>query len=724
MDVSNLINDLNDAQREAVTAPFVNQLVLAGAGSGKTRVLVHRIAWLIKVENLSPWSVLAVTFTNKAANEMRQRIEALLQIPTRGLWVGTFHSVCHRLLRQHFEAAGLPKNFQILDSQDQQRLIKRVIKSLDLDESKWPAKQAQGFINQRKDEALRPKNIQDQGDPLIRQLVRIYAAYEAACERNGVIDFAELMLRTLEMFNKNADLRAHYQERFRYLMVDEFQDTNTIQYALLRVLSHKSNFVFAVGDDDQAIYGWRGARIENIQHFTEHFADTQITRLEQNYRSTGHILNAANALIDHNEDRLGKQLWTSDGDGQQIDVYTAFNETDEAYYVAERIQRWISHGGNRSEVAVLYRSNAQSRMFEETFISQNIPYRVYGGLRFFERAEIKDALAYLRLSVNRSDDASFDRIVNTPTRGIGEKTLEFIRSLAQREGVSYLAAAEQAVQQQSLRGRAANAVSQFLTIMQTIIEKSADASLMQRIEVILEHSTLLATYEKSKNDADLARKENLEELISAAKAYDQRHQQNPDQDMTVVDAFLSYAVLESGEGQADVWEDCVQLMTLHSAKGLEFPLVFLCGLEEGLFPHQMSLDEPGRLAEERRLCYVGITRARQQLVLSHAETRRLYGREIYCIPSRFVNEIPTEHLNPIRSTMVSQYDHHYKPKKTAFTQTEDLAFKIGQTVRHPKFGAGIVLGCEGQGNNLRVQVNFEEAGNKWLVLAYANLSAA
>ena len=719
MDISDLLNDLNKAQRAAVSAPPGNLLVLAGAGSGKTRVLVHRIAWLVRVENISPYSVMAVTFTNKAAQEMRQRTETLLGIPAVGLWVGTFHGICHRLLRQHWSEAGLAQNFQILDAQDQQRLIKRVLKNLELDESRWPPKQAAWYINARKDEGLRPQHIPDPGDLITRQLIRIYTAYEESCQRLGVIDFAELLLRTLELLRDNEALQQHYHQRFRHLLVDEFQDTNTIQYALLRTLAGTHGQVFAVGDDDQSIYGWRGARVENIQFFSKDFTNTQCIRLEQNYRSTGNILRAANYLINNNQGRMGKELWTESGAGQMLELYAAYNEFDEARFAAEKIQQWVDQGERRSDVAVLYRSNAQSRVFEETFISLRIPYRVYGGLRFFERAEIKDALAYLRLCSYRDDDASLDRVINHPPRGIGERTLDIIRNVARDNSISLWSAAQQAVNTNLFSGRAANAVQAFIKLIETLSDQIQGLELVEQVDHIVQGSGLYDFHSAEKGEKAQARKENLDELVSAARAF--HNETEAGEELTPLDAFLAHAVLESGEAQGESWEDCVQMMTLHSAKGLEFPLVFLSGMEEGLFPHQMSLEEPGRLEEERRLCYVGITRARQQLLLTYAENRRIHGRDTFAHPSRFIGELPEDVLQEVRPrTMISTPVYQPAPAKK-FTDTGVDGIQVGQRVLHNKFGEGFVVNYEGHGSHARVQVNFEQSGSKWLVMAYANL---
>ncbi len=720
-DVSHILDDLNEAQREAVTAPPGHMLVLAGAGSGKTRVLVHRIAWLCQVEGASPFNIFAVTFTNKAAAEMRSRVEKLQGMPSAGMWVGTFHGLSHRLLRSHWKEAGLPQTFQILDADDQYRLIRRVLKALELDETRWPPRQAQAFINTRKDEGQRPQHIDTSHNPVYTQLVRIYTAYEAACQRAGVIDFAELLLKTLELLRDNDSLLEHYQHRFRHILVDEFQDTNTIQYALIRLLAGKNNKVCIVGDDDQAIYAWRGARVENIHKFQMDFKDAQIVRLEQNYRSTTTILSAANALIDNNNDRMGKKLWTSGEDGEQILFYNAFNELDEARFVIDRARQWAEQGHARAEIAILYRSNAQSRVFEERLVSEGIPYRVYGGLRFFERAEIKDALAYLRLIDNRNDDASFERVVNTPTRGIGDRSVEKIREIAKQKDYSMWEAARTLLDNKVLTARATNAIAGFMRLIDNLSVDTAELELFEQVEHIVHASGLIEHYSKEKTEKAEARVENLEELVTAARGFDYDTESPANeawQEMDKLTAFLTHAALEAGEGQAREWEDCIQLMTLHSAKGLEFPLVFIVGLEEGLFPSQRSLDEEGKLEEERRLCYVGITRARKQLVLTSAEHRRLYGQDMYPTPSRFVSEIPEHLLNEVRSRpVVSQ--PLYSPKAHAMESVNGIG--VGQRVMHAKFGEGVVINLEGNGAHARVEVNFEYSGTKWLVMAYANL---
>jgi len=721
MDVSRIIESLNDAQREAVCARPDPLLVLAGAGSGKTRVLVHRIAWLIDVEGLSPHAILAVTFTNKAAAEMRGRIETMIRTPAGGMWVGTFHGLAHRLLRSHWQQAGLPQGFQILDAQDQQRLIRRVLASLDLDEAKWPAKQLQWFINSCKDEGRRPQHIEHGNDPYLKRQLEVYAAYESLCQRNGVVDFAELLLRSHELWLQQPDLLAHYRQRFRHILVDEFQDTNAIQYAWLRMLAGDNGAVTVVGDDDQSIYGWRGARVENIQRFQQDFRDTRIVRLEQNYRSTATILKAANAVIANNAGRMGKQLWTQGADGEPIQLYTAYNEQDEARYVVDRIEDEVDRGMARSEIAVLYRSNAQSRIFEERLMQCGVPYRVYGGLRFFERAEIKDTLAYLRLTGNRDDDASFDRVVNHPPRGIGGRTMDAVRQHARDYNSSLWQAAVTVVNEKLVSARACSALLQFLRLIDELSAGMRGLSLGEQVEQVMHPSGLVGHFSRDKDEKGEARIENLQELVNAAREFEV----DPDSGMDPLSAFLSHAALEAGEGQGDAWEDCVQLMTLHSAKGLEFPLVFLCGMEDGLFPHQRSIEEPGRLEEERRLCYVGITRACRQLVLTCAERRRVFGSDTYCLPSRFISEFPGELLSEVRPRPGISLPHQARAAAAGqFREPGGGGLRLGQHVRHRKFGDGVVLNCEGQGSSARVQVNFSAAGTKWLVLEYANLETA
>ncbi|WP_288477238.1 DNA helicase II [uncultured Pseudomonas sp.] len=716
-DISLLLNSLNDAQRQAVAAPLGRQLVLAGAGSGKTRVLVHRIAWLIQVERASPHSILSVTFTNKAAAEMRHRIEQLLGMSPQGMWVGTFHGLAHRLLRAHWQEAGLSQNFQILDSDDQQRIVKRVIRELGLDEQRWPARQAQWFINGQKDEGLRPQHIQAAGDLFLSTMRSIYEAYETACARAGVIDFSELLLRALDLWRNNPSLLEHYQRRFQHLLVDEFQDTNAVQYAWLKHLAQNGASLMVVGDDDQSIYGWRGAKIENIQQFNEDFS-AEIIRLEQNYRSTDTILKAANGLIAHNFGRLGKELWTDTGEGEAITLYAGFNEHDEARYIVETIESEFKKGTRRSEMAILYRSNAQSRVLEEALLREKIPYRIYGGLRFFERAEIKNAMAYLRLIQHRHDDAALERVINVPPRGIGEKTVEALRSAARAQNTSLWQALHDLVGARAVSGRAASALNAFVELVDTLALKAEDLSLHSLVQQIIEQTGLVTFHKEEKGEKGQARVENLEELVSAARSFDF----SGDEEMTPLAAFLDHAALESGDTQADSHEDSVQLMTLHSAKGLEYPLVFLAGMEEGLFPHKMSLEEPGRLEEERRLAYVGITRAMRRLVMSYAETRRLYGSETYNKVSRFVREVPDGLIQEVRlSNAVKQPFASSRPSPFAQAPVPETTFSLGQPVRHALFGDGVILNYEGSGAHARVQVNFKSEGSKWLMVSYAKL---
>ncbi|WP_273150044.1 DNA helicase II [Methylophaga thiooxydans] len=720
MDVSELLNDLNKPQREAVAAPLGHARILAGAGSGKTRVLVHRIAWLIQAEDFSPANILAVTFTNKAAAEMRGRIEDILGYPPGGMWVGTFHGLAHRLLRSHWKDADLPQSFQILDSDDQLRMIKRIVRAMELDEAQWPPKQAQWYINGQKDEGLRAKDIQAGNDPYSQKMLAIYQAYEQACQRAGVIDFAEILLRSHELWLKRPDILAQYQQRFRQILVDEFQDTNTLQYAWLRLLTGHSGNLFIVGDDDQSIYGWRGARIENILQFDNDYPNSTTIRLEQNYRSTGNILKAANAVIANNSERLGKELWTDGEDGTLIQVYNAFNERDEASYLVSQINKWVDDGKKRSDTAVLYRSNAQSRVIEEALLQANMPYRVYGGLRFFERAEIKDVLAYLRLVANRQDDAAFERIVNTPTRGIGAATLTQLRQYARERGITMWQSSREMLDAKAFAARAGNALAGFITLIDSLTPEQPDMPLHELTQLVIDETGLRAHFAKDKSEKGQGRIENLDELATATRQF-VRPQDEEFESMSDLDAFLSHAALEAGENQGDRWEDCVQLMTLHSAKGLEFPMVFMVGMEEGLFPGQKSSDDPLRLAEERRLCYVGMTRARQTLYLLYTEQRFLYGQEMIQRPSRFLSELPTACIEEVRARNNLVSPSLASRGRSSGVDTNETGLKTGQQVHHQKFGSGIVIDTEGAGKNARVQVNFKHAGSKWLVLAYAKL---
>ncbi|WMC10575.1 DNA helicase II [Oceanimonas pelagia] len=721
MDVSSLLDGMNDKQREAVAAPSQNMLVLAGAGSGKTRVLVHRIAWLMQVEQVPASAILAVTFTNKAAAEMRSRVEQLLGGRLFGLWLGTFHGLAHRLLRAHHLDANLPQDFQILDSDDQLRLLRRILKSMNLDEKQWPPRQVAGYINGRKDEGLRPGDIQVLNDPLQKTWRQIYQVYQDTCDRAGLVDFAELLLRAHELWLYKPHILQHYQQRFQHILVDEFQDTNSIQYAWLRLLAGDSARVMIVGDDDQSIYGWRGARVENISRFLQDFPGAETVRLEQNYRSTGTILKAANRLIANNAERMGKELWTEGTEGEPIAVYSAFNEVDEARFVVERIKQWRNQDGALSDSAILYRNNAQSRVLEEALIQERIPYRIYGGLRFFERQEIKDALGYLRLINNRGDEASFERIVNTPTRGIGERTLGLIREAARDRQLTLWRAAWVLVEEKVLTGRAAAAVSRFINLINQLEDDTRELPLHVQTDRVIELSGLKAMYQAEKGEKAQSRVENLEELVTATRQFTP----SEEEDMSPLSAFLSHAALEAGEGQADQFDDAVQLMTLHSAKGLEFPLVFMVGVEEGMFPSQLSAEESRRLEEERRLAYVGMTRAMQKLYITHAESRRLYGREMFHRPSRFIKELPAECLEEIRlkakvTRAIPNGRFSQDRVQDTFNQT---GFRLGQRVLHPKFGEGVVLNYEGAGAQSRVQVNFDDGGAKWLVTAYARLEA-
>ncbi len=650
---------------------------------------------------------------------MRGRIENLLGMSVGHLWIGTFHGLAHRLLRRHWRETGLPQNFQIIDSDDQLRLIKRLCKGLGLDDNQWVPREIQYFINAQKDEGLRSKHLDDDGDVNRRQLIELYRNYQEICDRGGLVDFAELLLRAHELLRDNAQVLAHYQRRFQHLLVDEFQDTNAIQYAWLRLLAGKHGVPFVVGDDDQSIYRWRGARVEHIFQFQKDFPGGSVVKLEQNYRSTGTILKAANALIANNGSRMGKNLWTDGPDGEPIRIYSAYNERDEAEFIVGRLRDWSDQGNSRAESAVLYRSNAQSRVLEEALMNAGLPYRVYGGLRFFERAEIKDALAYLRLTSNRDDDSSFERVVNKPTRGIGARTLELMRAYSRANACSMWRAAG-AIASDQLAGRAATAVITFMTLIEKMARESEGLELQDKVDHVIQLSGLIGHFKKEKGERGETRIENLEELVSAARGYTA----DSAEEMSELDAFLAHAALEAGEGQADAWEDCVQLMTMHSAKGLEYPLVFLSGMEDGLFPHQRSIADPSGLEEERRLAYVGITRAKQTLYVTYAEQRRLHGMDSFAQPSRFLSEIPTELVEEVRPRVKVSRPMQSPPRRSQGGGTSpatEMGVRLGQRVRHGKFGDGVILNCEGQGAHARVEVNFETAGTKWLVLGYANL---
>ncbi|MBT2947763.1 DNA helicase II [Vibrio anguillarum] len=720
MDPSLLLDGLNDKQREAVAAPLENLLVLAGAGSGKTRVLVHRIAWLISVENASPFSVMSVTFTNKAAAEMRGRIEELMMGSASGMWNGTFHGICHRILRAHYLDARLPEDFQILDSEDQLRLLRRLIKAQNLDEKQWPTRQVCWWINGKKDEGLRPKHIDAYRDPVTQTYLQLYSAYQEACDRAGLVDFAEILLRCHEMLRDKQHIREHYQARFKHILVDEFQDTNNIQYAWLRMMAGRDCHVMIVGDDDQSIYGWRGAKIENLDKFTQEFPSVNTIRLEQNYRSTKTILQASNALIANNTERMGKELWTDGSEGEPISIYSAYNDLDEARFTVNKIKEWRDKGGALEDCAMLYRNNAQSRVLEEALIQAGLPYRIYGGMRFFERQEIKDALSYLRLMSNRNDDSAFERVVNTPPRGLGDKTLETIRFAARDRGCTLWQASLVLLEEKVLTGRAASALSRFIELVNALEDDSAEMPLHSQTDHVIKTSGLFEMYQLEKGEKSKARIENLEELVTATRQFEKPEEAD---EMSMLTAFLTHAALEAGEGQADEFDDAVQLMTLHSAKGLEFPLVFMVGVEEGMFPSQMSAEEAGRLEEERRLCYVGMTRAMQKLYITYAEIRRLYGQDKYHKPSRFIRELPENCLDEVRmKAQVSRPSSAGRFSQTAVKENfNETGFSLGARVKHPIFGEGTIINFEGSGPQSRVQVAFNGEGIKWLVTAYAKL---
>ena len=719
MDVSFILEDLNEAQREAVTSESRKLLVLAGAGSGKTKVLVHRIAWLVKAVSSSTHSILAVTFTNKAANEMTGRIEQILDQPIPEMWCGTFHSISNRILRRHSKEAGLEKEFAILDSDDQLRIIKRILKQLDIDDEQWPPEKVRWQINTWKDEALRSKDIDDQGDFNIEMLKRIYAHYENYMAKENLLDFAELILKSYELIRTNKTIKDLYRKKFKHILIDEFQDTNSLQFKWIKNLIDSDTTISAVGDDDQSIYGWRGAKIENINKFAKE-KETQIVRLEQNYRSTANILNAANAVIGQNSNRLGKKLWTKGNDGDKIEVFEAYNEQEEANYISENAHTIFDAGDHYKDMAVLYRSNAQSRTIEEALLRQNIPYVIYGGVRFYERLEIKNVLSYLRIIINANDNNAFERSIGVPTRGVGEKTLANIRAFGEDNDISLFQAAKKMIATESIKGKAATSISSFINLIENSAEKINETPSDEFVEMIINESGLIDHHMKEPGEKGRIRVENINELISAVKTFETI---NKHEDMSeygsFISAFLSSVSLDMGETQAAKSDDAVQLMTIHSAKGLEFKYVFMVGMEESLFPHSRSTENINELEEERRLCYVGITRARHKLYLTYTEFRRLYGQDSYNPPSRFINEIPNEHLEFVRPK---------QSYKSAFFGTSSLdntdtgtPFNLGEIVRHKVFGEGVVLSIEGQGDASRMQINFNTAGTKWLVTAYADL---
>ena len=726
---STLLAGLNNKQLEAVTLPHQSALILAGAGSGKTRVLTARIAWLIQTSQVSPTGLLAVTFTNKAAKEMLTRITASLPINTRGMWVGTFHGLCNRLLRAHHREAGLPQSFQILDIADQLSVIKRLMKLMNVDDEKYPPKQVQNFINGCKDEGLRAHAVEAY-DAHSQKMREIFDAYDKQCQRDGVADFAELLLRCYELLERDANIRQHYQSRFKYILVDEFQDTNRLQYLWLKLLAGLGNCMFAVGDDDQSIYGFRGARVGNMRDFEKDFNVQNIVKLEENYRSHSNILDAANAIISHNHNRLGKHLWTSAGAGEPVRVYDAYNDTDEAQFIVDEIKMLHCEGTSLGEIALLYRSNAQSRILEHALFSANLPYRVYGGLRFFERAEIKHALAYMRLIANANDDTALLRVINFPARGIGARSLEQLQEAARAQDCSIWQAAINKVGNGKLGGKG---IEGFVALIRQMIDGAYGISLSELTELAINQSGLMAHYENDKEGED--RIENLKELVTAAVSFtnqDFGNHNNVDGDteQDLLTQFLSHASLEAGEHQADVGHEALQLMTVHASKGLEFKVVFISGLEEGLCPHEQSLYENAGLEEERRLMYVAVTRARQRLYLSHAQSRMLHGKVRYGIPSRFLDEIPEKLLKRLNSKPVSKpsysRDYNELPQIMNTQQSSDqksaMPWKIGQQVAHAKFGNGVVVSYEGNASDMRVQVNFGREGLKWLAMEFAKLT--
>ena len=721
MDVSHILENLNDAQRNAVTSEKQHLLVLAGAGSGKTRVLVHKIAWEVEALGTNPSAIMAVTFTNKAANEMRSRIESLLKGPILDSWVGTFHGLSHRLLKRFHKEAGLSSGFTIIDSDDQLRIIKRTSKELNLDEATWPSRQSQWQINAWKDEGLRSINVDNKGDFYTETVNKIYKEYEEVCKRDDLLDFGELLLKSYETLVSSTSVKTFFQTRFKSILIDEFQDTNTIQYKWLQEIASKKTNITAVGDDDQSIYGWRGAKVEHVNSFTEDFKGAEVVRLEQNYRSTNIILNAANALIDNNKDRLGKNLWTEKLEGEQIVLYQAYNEQDESRFVSDVLKDWMEKGGAYEETAVLYRSNAQSRAIEEALLRSSIPYRIYGGVRFYERLEIKNAIAYLKVIFNHKDNPSFERSISNPTRGVGEKTLSKIRNTAKQYNISYISASAKLIDDGKISGRGGAGLKDYLEFIlgcKSFIEENLLSELM---ELIIKDSGLYAYHAKEPGEKGKTRTENLEELITATKNFEQSISDNK-ANSGIAESYLDIISLDSGDRQASEYDDAAQLMTMHSAKGLEFKLVLITGLEESLFPHGRSMESVSQLEEERRLCYVAITRAMEKLYVTHAESRRLHGTDTFNPPSRFLREIPKELINEIRPRAQTNIPYNRKDfKETKIEFEEEIGIALGQKVNHKKFGEGIVLNYEGSGDSARVQVNFDNAGTKWLVMAYANL---
>ena len=719
MDVSYILDELNPIQREAVTDESHHSLILAGAGSGKTKVITHKVAWLSSVKGVNPLSLLTVTFTNKAAKEMRGRIENILEENLNQMWCGTFHGIFHRMLKIHWQEAKLVKDFSVIDSEDQIRVLKRVIQNMNLDLDTWQPRETQWFINKQKDEGRRKAKLNMNATFVEEKMVDIMDEYQKTCDREGLVDFAEILIRSFELLDQNSELLKHYQARFQHILVDEFQDTNEIQYLLLKKLVGKDGRMTVVGDDDQSIYSWRGAKSTNIKRFTKDFNEVKTIKLEQNYRSSKNILACANSVIRNNPDRLGKELWSQKDEGEQVKVYRAFNERDEASFIVGIIKRWLEEGGSLSDTAIIYRSNAQSRILEDAILNSELPYRIYGGVRFYERMEIKNALAYAKLAINKNNDSQFERVINTPTRGIGVKTMDQIREHAKKGNLSLWQASEQIIANKETKS--AQNISNFFDVIEKLEGMNFNENLDTFFENVISLSGLKEFHGKEPGEKGRSRVENLEELISATSEFFSLGEDKNDE-RSLLELFLDQASLDAGENQANENEDAIQMMTLHSSKGLEFPLVFIAGCEEGLFPHRRSAEDPKQLAEERRLCYVGMTRAMERLYLTHAESRNIYGIDSFSPVSRFIKEIPEELIYEIRvSTETEIKDKGFEPRIVGGTDHNEGKFSLGDRVAHKNFGEGVILNYEGDGSNARVEVNFDNGGIKWLVLSFANL---
>ena len=719
MDVSYILDELNPIQREAVTDESPHSLILAGAGSGKTKVITHKVAWLSSVKGINPMSLLTVTFTNKAAKEMRGRIENILEENLNQMWCGTFHGIFHKMLKIHWQDANLIKDFSVIDSEDQVRVLKRVIQGMNLDLETWQPKDTQWFINKQKDEGKRKASLSMNATFVEEKMVDIMDEYQKTCDREGLVDFAEILIRSFELLDKNNELLKHYQDRFQHILVDEFQDTNEIQYLLLKKLVGKNGSMTVVGDDDQSIYSWRGAKSTNLKRFTKDFSKVKTIKLEQNYRSSKNILACANSVIRNNPDRLGKELWSQKDEGEQVKVYRAFNERDEANFIVGIIKRWLEEGGSLSETAIIYRSNAQSRVLEDAILNSELPYRIYGGVRFYERMEIKNALAYAKLAINTNNDSQFERVINIPTRGIGIKTMDQIREYSKKENLSLWKSAE--ILFEGKDTKVARNISSFFAIINTLKDLNFNENLDKFFGDLISLSGLKDYHGKEPGEKGRSRVENLDELISATSEYFSLGEDANDE-RSLLELFLDQASLDAGENQANENEDAIQMMTLHSSKGLEFPLVFMAGCEEGLFPHRRSAEDPKQLAEERRLCYVGMTRAMERLYLTHAETRTIYGIDSFSPVSRFIKEIPEELIYEIRVASETEVkDRSFEPRIVGGTEHKVGGFSLGDRVEHKSFGEGVILNYEGEGSNARVEVNFDNGGTKWLVLSFANL---